>query len=175
VPARIKITYGKSGKARKKCTQCGRTKPFSAFSPQQTAKCGRRSACKACTNAKAAKRRAKDPVLRADLYRRKAAWIRANPDKMYRQTRRGRLKRLYRMTPEQYDAMLLNQQFRCAACKVSFSTIPPRHICVDHNHTTGKVRGIICRWCNSIAGHSKDSPTRCRAVAAYLEWHGATS
>jgi hypothetical protein len=46
-----------------------------------------------------------------------------------------------------------------------------RHACVDHDHETGVIRGIICGRCNSALGLLFDSPTRIRGLLAYCESH----
>lgn len=42
-------------------------------------------------------------------------------------------------------------------------------ICFDHDHATGQFRGWICRRCNLILGHAKDSPVLLRQLADYLK------
>lgn len=62
----------------------------------------------------------------------------------------AKLKSLYKMTPEEYIARLSGQDFRCKICGM-----PPdagKKLHVDHNHGTGKVRGILCRRCNHVLG-----------------------
>jgi hypothetical protein len=68
--------------------------------------------------------------------------------------RKSHLKRLYNTTEEDVQKLKENQNFKCAICDVEFddskkSTKP--HI--DHNHETGKVRGILCQTCNTSLGH----------------------
>ena len=58
------------------------------------------------------------------------------------------------------------QDGRCVACRVDLSTTKPN---VDHDHATGKVRGILCWHCNLILGHARDSVLTLRALAEYLE------
>lgn len=71
------------------------------------------------------------------------------------------------LTLEQYDTMLETQKYCCCICKTSE---PGKHNWhVDHNHTTGKVRGLLCSPCNTGLGHFGDDPTRLRAAADYLE------
>ncbi len=62
-----------------------------------------------------------------------------------------------------FDAMVLAQGGRCV-CGEEL-----RSLHVDHDHKTGRVRGLLCRACNLAAGYLKDCPGRARRLAAYLE------
>lgn len=74
--------------------------------------------------------------------------------------------RLYGLTQEAYDALFASQGKRCAICKTDkFNGVGP---CVDHDHLTGKVRGILCVSCNSILGHAKDNVFALKAAIDYL-------
>lgn len=75
--------------------------------------------------------------------------------------------RLYGLTPEQYEAMLEAQGQRCAICRTD--TPNGKGWQIDHDHATGRIRGILCTNCNSGLGRFKDDPARFRAAAAYLE------
>ena len=44
-------------------------------------------------------------------------------------------------------------------------------ICVDHNHTTGKIRGLLCHKCNSMLGYIKESPLTLQRAVAYLQYY----
>lgn len=75
--------------------------------------------------------------------------------KAYRQTEKYRssrnrywLKLQYGMTPEDYKDRLVEQRFSCAVCKVEQSRLK-RKLVVDHDHKTGKVRGLLCNPCNN--------------------------
>src|ERR1035437_2799340 len=67
--------------------------------------------------------------------------------------RRHVLKHLYGITPDQYKAMLKFQNNRCAICRKFETTRNKRgtlyRLGVDHNHQTGKVRGLLCMSCNT--------------------------
>jgi hypothetical protein len=71
----------------------------------------------------------------------------------------------YGLTTEDYGRMLARQNGACAICKQVFQETPA----VDHCHTTGKVRGLLCRKCNTGLGSYDDEPGRLREAAAYLE------
>ena len=76
-------------------------------------------------------------------YRRK------NKEKIYSENRKRILKK-YGLTAETYEKMLENQNDSCAICKEHFSEkiIMQRLPSIDHCHTTGKVRGLLCMDCN---------------------------
>lgn len=62
-------------------------------------------------------------------------------------SRKHRLKLKYNMTEEEFEALLKEQDNKCACCGKD----SPGHTnwCIDHDHDTGVVRGILCKMCNS--------------------------
>jgi len=80
--------------------------------------------------------------------------------------RRAYLKKRYGLTIEDYDALLAAHDGRCDICRIPLTG---DERCLDHCHTSGAVRGWLCRGCNLVLGHAKDDPARLRAAAAYLE------
>lgn len=80
------------------------------------------------------------------------------------------LRRNYRMTPDQFNALWESQDGKCAICHVAM--LPrgrnPNAACVDHNHETKEVRGLLCRACNHGIGNLKDSPEVLRSAMEYL-------
>lgn len=67
------------------------------------------------------------------------------------------IRRLYGITPEIYRALEIAQQGECAMC----GTLPTRaRLGVDHNHSTGAVRGLLCRACNTMVGYLEGSVRR---------------
>ncbi|MFD9337859.1 endonuclease VII domain-containing protein [Streptomyces sp. NPDC060028] len=77
--------------------------------------------------------------------------------------RAGHLKRSYGITEGERDEMITAQGGVCAICREA----PPEH--VDHDHQTGKVRGVLCFSCNAALGQFKDRPDVIRRAAAYVE------
>jgi hypothetical protein len=93
------------------------------------------------------------------------AWNRANAEKV----RAMFLRQKYGLEWAEYQRLLAMQNGKCAICQQAFSKTP----CVDHDHTTGEVRGLLCKDCNISLGLMQDNPTRLRAGADYLESHEA--
>jgi hypothetical protein len=77
---------------------------------------------------------------------------------------------LYGLTPEQYDALLAEQDGKCAICRTD--DWPGRGPHADHDHATRKVRGVLCGNCNNGLGNFRDDPAQLRAAADYLERTG---
>ncbi len=125
------------------CTKCGESKPITEY--YKTGKGDKRhGSCKTCYKAKVAQN--KDPAKIRD---------------------RG-LQKAYGITSEEYERMLESQGGCCAICKCP----PPDHrkkfLAVDHDHVTGKVRGLLCDNCNRGIGLLGDSLDRILDVVEYL-------
>jgi len=76
----------------------------------------------------------------------------------------------YGLTLDQYHAIVERQGERCAVCRKVIAPMG-RDTHIDHDHTTGKVRGLLCSECNLGLGKFKDRPDVLRAAATYLERH----
>lgn len=79
---------------------------------------------------------------------------------------RSRRHEAYGLTKAELD-LLLGQHERCAICLTD--AWGKKGPCVDHDHATGKVRGILCGSCNQGLGRFGDDPSTLRAAAAYVE------
>lgn len=149
----------------KACSDCGAEKPAEEF--------GKRGAkCRSCRQARRREYYAtnRDQILqyqswyylankeRARSYR--AAYKAANKDR----ARDRDLQRKYGITLDDFRAMLADQDGGCKICRRSDG---PLH--VDHCHTTGKVRGLLCIPCNRALGYMKDDPDLLRSAADYLD------
>lgn len=67
---------------------------------------------------------------------------------------RSRVSKVYGIPVDAYDALYAAQDGRCAICRRA--TGKTRRLAVDHDHATDKVRGLLCRVCNSMLGHARD-------------------
>lgn len=72
----------------------------------------------------------------------------------------------YGITVQEYNDMLETQDFKCAICSKEQDNIS---LSIDHNHTTGKVRGLLCNSCNMALGLFQDSTRILLMAATYLE------
>lgn len=85
---------------------------------------------------------------RAKLRAGHAAWRWQNAERI----RDYRLRHFYGMTTEDAQAMLAAQDGLCAVCSTPLE-YPSKQAHIDHDHATGKVRGVVCIPCNTGIGH----------------------
>lgn len=78
-----------------------------------------------------------------------------------------RVVKVYGLPPGGYQKLYRFQNDLCAICRRANGA--SRKLSVDHDHKTGKVRGLLCRPCNDLLGHIRDSIHTARLIAAYLE------
>jgi hypothetical protein len=81
------------------------------------------------------------------------------------------LRRRYNITEANYYEMLEKQDYKCATCKSS-DPIGYRgsdKFCVDHDHSTGEVRGLLCNHCNRALGLVRDNRQTLQNMLQYLD------
>jgi Autographiviridae endonuclease VII len=78
------------------------------------------------------------------------------------------IRRKFGIEPEQYDAMLAAQGGHCAICPATEPGGRDRFFHIDHDHKTGKVRGLLCRNHNLMLGYASDDPSILKAGIDYL-------
>jgi hypothetical protein len=82
--------------------------------------------------------------------------------------RAAHLKRTYGITQGQYDELFESQNGCCAICQKHQDEFNVR-LAVDHDHISGIIRGLLCRYCNHrVVGRHRDA-TLLRKVADYVE------
>lgn len=85
-------------------------------------------------------------------------------------TWKAAIKYKYGITDEQYQVMLQEQNGVCAICKqISKRKDRIINLSIDHNHKTGRIRGLLCTQCNQGLGSFKDSKEQLKAAISYLE------
>lgn len=134
------------------CRTCGVTKPGDEFSWTRHGK--PRRDCKRCSSAKS------------------IVWRDANREKVLN----AHFLRTYGITLDEYNKLLAEQGGVCAICGRGPEVSPTKRgqgrsgrLVVDHCHETGRIRGLLCTWCNKALGNLEDDPARFRAALRYLE------
>lgn len=94
-----------------------------------------------------------------------AKWRKDNPEAATERSRKATLKYSYGLTVDEYTAMLLSQGGVCKVCGRTDS----QHLSVDHCHSTGKIRGLLCHRCNLLLGKALDDTTILLKAINYLK------
>lgn len=157
----------------KTCRKCKQPKPETDFAIQKQNRDGRHATCKACYNAVAKVRYRSSPEHLHAIRARARAYRVAHPDLFLN----SKLKVTFGIGLDVYNQMLNQQNGRCKICNQP----PTRHrLGVDHDHITGRVRGLLCGNCNTLLGMAHDSPDILQSAICYLTaefdpWIGAIS
>jgi len=143
------------------CTQCKQVQPRENFpdakyrgkSYSNGPRGGKSSHCKACNN------------LRAKV------WAKGNPEKVALNARKRHLSAKFGISIEDFNVMLLEQNNSCVICGCGIASERSRqqNFCVDHNHATGAVRGLLCDSCNLVLGYANDDVKLLKKCITYLE------
>lgn len=144
---RAKLRPPEAEPAHRTCKRCQATKPVADFATLKDRPRQYHKSCRAC----------------------EANMLASRPIDHDSQSRReqGRLKHLrknYGIYPEEVDILLKQQNHQCAICGAS----PAKRLGVDHCHTTGAIRGLLCDPCNQGLAGFRDNPDRLQAAIAYL-------
>jgi len=89
-------------------------------------------------------------------------------DKCGKRRKRAWTLRLYGLTGSEYEELAAYQNWVCAICGKK-ETSKRGNLAVDHDHKTGKVRGLLCHKCNSGLGSFGDSPELLKSAINYLK------
>jgi hypothetical protein len=148
----------------KTCTKCNIEKELTEFYKESRTKDGHRNQCKACRDSSRTDRKGENAAIYA-AYMRKHRKEHPLSQKQKDQGVSRSLKHRYGITLEEYHQILESQGGHCLLCPRR--TDNGRRLCVDHCHTSGKVRGILC------AGHNAaiailDNPKLFSRAMAYL-------
>jgi hypothetical protein len=125
----------------KTCPCCKNTKQLNEFGKDGRTKSGISCYCKECLREKARKQRERDPL----------------------HSRRAHLKKRYNLSLSEYTDMVDTQEGLCAICGTK-----PDVLVVDHCHTNGKIRGLLCHSCNTGLGKFFDNTSFLSNAINYL-------
>ena len=124
------------------CKKCSDNLPLNNFYFNKNGKYKRQNVCKKCMN----------------IYD-------------YKTDKNSKLKRAYGITLDEYEKLLSKQDKKCAICGIDSNgkyRNKPRAFAVDHCHTTGKIRGLLCSDCNTGIGLLKDNINFLQSAIKYL-------
>lgn len=76
--------------------------------------------------------------------------------------------RFYGVEPEEFDTMYSEQEGKCRICSIDIP-LRGRETHIDHDHVTGKIRGLLCRSCNLGLGFFKDNIELMEKAVEYLK------
>lgn len=141
------------------CVKCCQTKDDFAFSTERTVNAY--TWCYSCL-AEPERRR------RMQAREKNKRWREGQKRKGKRRAYSYHLKATYKISIEEFEVMAAAQKNRCAICLKETD-----RLCVDHDHTTSVIRGLLCHSCNALLGYAHEQPGRLRGAAMYLEFHRA--
>jgi hypothetical protein len=147
------------------CSRCHQEKSFTEFHKYSTQKDGYHYYCKDC-------RKIIEKTPTRLEYAKKYVQMRLNADSQYQQ--HSRRQKRYGIKPEEYIALWEKQDGKCAICKQEETALykgRQRSLAVDHCHTTGFIRGLLCNACNNGLGRFRDDIKRLQLAIEYL--HGS--
>ena len=133
------------------CTSCNTEKPLADFGVRKSGRVGDLiMPCKPC---------------KVQVHRTKRQ---ANPEHYLQIERKSKFKKQYGITLEQYDEIFTAQGGGCAICSAKTPSNRTKYFAVDHCHTTGKVRGLLCTKCNRGLGLFNDRTDLLKLATNYL-------
>jgi len=137
----------------KECNSCFETKPYEDFHKKKKSRDGYKNQCKVCTSLAESERYFSN----ADARRQKQ-----------RETQRRFTAKKMGLTESELSDLYDKQGNRCAICLITEEG-HGKYFAIDHDHTTGDIRGLLCMSCNTGLGNFKDNPDYLRMAIKYLE------
>jgi hypothetical protein len=135
----------------KQCNKCRLWLPYGNFTNDKSTKDGLYSWCRKCHRQRKAENYSSERQRRSTL--------------LYK----------YGITPARYNRLFAEQNGVCAICgqvesRINWQTKLLDSLAVDHDHSTGDVRALLCHKCNASLGYMNEDPERIRALLHYAEW-----
>lgn len=151
---------------KKRCSVCEKSRPISAYYRLSSSRSGYQSSCKACAKMRYQQRYASNPEL---FRKRQRDWQRRNPERHKQHCRRKReaaKAKKFGLTRNEFLVIRARRDRggNCPICKQ-----PVEKFVIDHDHVTGRIRGLICERCNFALGDFKDNPELIRRAIEYLQ------
>jgi hypothetical protein len=155
------------------CCKCKQCKPLEEFTRDKKNKDGRTYDCKACRSViykqwmadnpeKVKATRDKNWAYRKDYYQR--------PEQKLKYRKRF-IEKKYGISYDEYEKMVDEQGNVCYICNRPEPQERNEHLAVDHNHKTGKVRGLLCSRCNRVIGLLEEDLQLIEKLKNYIKKH----
>lgn len=158
-----------NGNIEKRCPKCNEFKSLTEFGEKITRYLGRRSQCRECERAycreysKVIHRSYKKDYYENNkerILQQQKEYYENNKEKVIQRTKKYSIKSKFNLTKEEYDELCKNGCNACSSYEV---------LCVDHDHISNEVRGILCNKCNTALGLLNDDSTKILKLAEYIE------
>jgi len=168
----------------KSCSTCKQVLPMDRFSKDKSTRDGKSYSCKSCNVGKCReyytanreklreygrKRYHSDPKWKEQSRINRRNKYKTDPDARKRRLASCRLSK-FGITDDEFNRLFVSQGNKCAICRCSE---PPnkKSWSVDHDHISGKIRGILCSFCNTGIGLLRDDDQICLSAHEYLRRH----
>lgn len=129
----------KFNKTHKNCKKCGKWLPLEDFYPDKYSKSGKSTYC-----------------IKHSQERGRNNWYKPK-------TQDNMLRKLYGISLEEYSILREVQKDCCALCGMK------KKLVVDHDHNTGRVRGLLCQGCNVTVGMIETYPSLAKKIKEYIK------
>jgi hypothetical protein len=182
----------------KTCTKCKRDLPITEYCKDKYKSDGLNSACRECKAKDQKKYRKNNPEIIKEIRKRankkykekhpnkdheyylknkekinqyQKKYNEQHKDHITARQRKYKLRKKYNTTPEHVNYLAKIQNECCAICGTHKSDVKMGggKLCIDHDHETGSVRGLLCGQCNSALGHFNHSTDILNKAIKYLE------
>lgn len=155
------------------CSKCASIKSADQFFNNQSRSDGLSGFCKQCQNVYLAQHKDKNKQRVQNYVKNNPEIVKATKKRFY-ETNKEHLKDIelmkhYGISLTEYNQMLKEQNCVCAICKNPESSKRKLSLSVDHDHKTGKIRGLLCGRCNRGLGYFKDNINFLTHAIKYLD------
>lgn len=153
------------------CCKCKNKKPINEFGKDKHNKDGLTYDCKICRNQLANDRIEDKPSYYKGRNEKTKSYRKQYNSKDENKQRQRNLELIknFNITLEEYDKLLKQQNGVCAICGGKQNSIRNKNFAIDHCHTTGKIRGLLCDSCNRGIGLFKDNIELLNKSIKYLK------
>lgn len=137
----------------KKCPMCNKEKDKDAFNKNRASRDGLCTYCQSC----------------------RSSYRRTKYENQVGRYRSENMKKLYGLSIPDYNAILISQGGKCAICKSTNPNGRGSNFHVDHDHSTGKIRALLCVNCNTAIGLFHENTVLMEKAIEYLKKHSQTN